>query len=150
MYFIPITIIVLSISGILYIVIKKVRAIAVSGGGRLVYPEFSPGQEKDSVGEESGFGYNILRKALSVREGDALFVVMEKFFRRMRVRLMKIENFLTNLVDRLHEKSLEKKSGSSRDDSDNSNTLIIQELGGNACIKSPCFRFCYIYVPRHK
>lgn len=107
------------------------RANEVLGEEELSYPEFGRKKDEGSSIDGGAIAHNALGKILSIREGDALFLFMEKFFRRIRVRLMKIENFLTSLVDRLHEKSLEKKSGFSSDDSGNSNTLITQELGDN-------------------
>ena len=106
-YLIPLSIIVLSIAGLSYILIRKIKTLAHAG---ISYP--SKNIIKEISSEEDVRGYDIISKIFaSIGEGDTVFVFMEKFFRKMRVRLMKVENFLTNLADSLHKKNIERKLG---------------------------------------
>lgn len=50
-----------------------------------------------------------LPKLLRIGEREAVFLFMEKFFRKLRVRLMKIENWLTSVTNHLHEKTARRR-----------------------------------------
>ena len=61
----------------------------------LVYPDFEDKNEEENKSNISG----------------RFFSFTEKLTRRMRVRLMKMENLLTNITNSLHERGLKKKNG---------------------------------------
>lgn len=116
MYLISISIIVLSILGVFVIVGRKIRRSSgvareeKSGEGGnarkdqgLVYPEFN-----ETDGKKKGFPF--VGKIFHLGEGDTVFVGMEKFFRKVRVRLMKTENWLASMSNRLHEKARERRA----------------------------------------
>ena len=110
-YIIPFIIITFSIAGIFYIVIKRARALAHDEGGGLVYPDFDG---KKALLQKQGHGkkeYPEFLKVFNIKENDTFFVFTEKFIRRMRVRLMRIENWLGSLTTRLREKSRQKREG---------------------------------------
>ncbi len=106
-YLIAFAIIIFSLSGALYIVIRKVRSLSEAGKDSLVYPDFGGQVEleadqspADSKGE--------------VKAGSNFFIFMEKFFRKVRVKVMKIENWLAGMSSRLHERGLKGKISASQ------------------------------------
>jgi len=105
-YLVPLIIILISLVGILFTVSKKIRSLKL-GEGSLVYPEFK--NEKILEQDEIDVDGNVFLKNFKIKKEGMLLIFMEKFFRRTRIKLMKIENFLTNLSDRIHEKSVERR-----------------------------------------
>lgn len=117
-YLIPIIIIAVSLAGVSFLFIRKARSFAKNEGGSLVYPNFEDLAAKDHRTARS-FPW-ALRWMSHMREKETFFLFTEKFFRKLRVRLMRIENWLTSVTNRLHEKTArrrgakfeEQKSGS--------------------------------------
>ncbi len=98
-YFIPLAGIVIGSAGILYILIRRARSLQGREEETLVYPEV-----KKEQAEETG-----VVNDTQMRRGDAFIAVAEKFFRKVRIRLMRLENWLTGITNKLHERSSRKK-----------------------------------------
>lgn len=97
LYLIPLAIIIFSLVGIFYIVARRLKALPRSGAGELVYPSFD---KQVSIGEDQ----TETDSRGGVRVGANFFIFMEKFFRKSRVKVMKIENWLAGMAGRLHER----------------------------------------------
>lgn len=106
-YLIPIIIIAVSIACIACLFMRKARRFAKNEGGGLVYPDFEDVAAKGHEGERS-LPWGLL-KMLHIGEKEELFLFMEKFFRKLRVHLMRIENWLTSVTNRLHEKTARRR-----------------------------------------
>ena len=118
-YIIPLIIIIFSIAGIFYIVVKRARSLAHEEGGGLVYPDFGDRAESGNKKDPSTRGhekkeYPEFLRIFNIKEDDTFFIFTEKFIRRMRVRLMRIENWLGSLTNRLREKNRQKREGGGR------------------------------------
>jgi tetratricopeptide (TPR) repeat protein len=101
-YIIPLIIIAISLAFITYILVRKFRKYPSAVKDEvLVYPDF---EDKDKEGNKAEGKHNI---------SGHFFAFTEKMTRRMRVRLMKMENWLTNVTNSLHAKGLKKKNGDS-------------------------------------
>jgi len=107
MYFVPLTIIGLSLIGIFYILSRKGRAVSIRNGEDLVYPEFQNQKQKGALSAAPHFPFI---RILKPGESETFVLFIEKFFRKMRVRLMKIENILTSITNRLHEKAAQRRT----------------------------------------
>lgn len=95
-YIIPIIVIAASLAFIAYILARKFRNYPKEARETpLVYPDFEDKNIEENTSKIS----------------ERFFAFTEKLTRRMRVRLMKMENLLTNITNRLHEKGLKKKNG---------------------------------------
>lgn len=116
MYLILTSIIVLSVFGLLAIIGRKMKrgsGIArIAGRDRginerkdqgLIYPDFNETSERKERFVKIG-------RIFRFKDGDGFFIATEKFFRKVRVRLMKVENWLTGISNRLHEKVREKRA----------------------------------------
>ena len=114
-YIIPLIVIILSFGGILTILTRKARALAQDEGGALVYPDFD---EKNALSKKHGQDKReypaFLKVFHNIKEDEVFFIFTEKFIRRMRVRLMRIENWLGSLTNRLREKSRKKREEGGR------------------------------------
>lgn len=136
-YIIPLTIIALSISVILYIISRKIHALTKKAGDlNLVYPDFEHKEETGVPTTKSGFldgQLSFFSKIFSIGEGDTFFIFLEKFFRRMRVRLMRLENRLTSISNNLHEKGLRKRvtESGSTDANYNTQANVAGEMSDN-------------------
>lgn len=124
MELIPLIIIALSFSGILYIFFRKVKAVSKVKRENLIYPKV---ESKEPIVVES-----IIPSEIG---GESIFIrFMEKFFRRMRVRLMKVENWLASIANKLHERGARKKNffeqeeGSKKISNDEKNTASFVSL----------------------
>ena len=109
-YLIPLAVILASLGGIFYIVIRRMRNIPRADGDGLVYPDFGPKADTGGVSVVSGSSLEYLRMLLDFREGGAFFIFMEKFFKKARIRLMKVENWMASVSKNLHEKRLQKQN----------------------------------------
>lgn len=107
-YLIPLIVIAASLTGISYLFIRHARNFSKGEGSGLVYPDF---HSDTTVKEPIAHGkasWSFL-ELLHVGEREAVFLFMEKFFRKLRVRLMKIENWLTSVTNHLHEKTARRR-----------------------------------------
>lgn len=115
-YLILATIIVGSVFGVFIIVGRKIKrgsgiahGTGVSEGinerkdQRLVYPDFNGTNERKEH-------FIKIRNIFRFGEGDRLFIATEKFFRKVRVQLMKLENWLMGISNRIHEKVRQKRA----------------------------------------
>lgn len=126
MFFIPLIIIGVSLLGILFILLRKVRTISGEKTDRLVYPEVESTESDAEFAAESA--NSPIAKLFKIGSEGAVVRFMEKFFRKMRVRLMRIENLLTNITNKLHERNLQskgRKSSSGNEDSSGKEEGII-------------------------
>jgi tetratricopeptide (TPR) repeat protein len=106
-YLIPIIIIAISLAGIASLFVRRARGFKNHEGGGLVYPNFEELAVKDiKSGRLLPWG---LLKMLPMGEKETIFLSLEKFFRKLRVRLMKIENWLTSVTNRLHERTARRR-----------------------------------------
>lgn len=97
LYLIPLVIIVFSLASIFYIVVRRLKTLPRAGEGDLVYPNFdyqAPLEEGQAETDSKG----------RIGAGSNFFIFMEKFFRKARVKVMKIENWLASMARRLHER----------------------------------------------
>lgn len=107
-YLIPIIIIGVSIACVSCLFIRKARSFPKDERGGLVYPDFHGDMPvKETLAHEKA-PWSLL-KLLRIGEREAVFLFMEKFFRKLRVRLMKIENWLTSVTNHLHEKTARRR-----------------------------------------
>ena len=129
MYFIPLAILIISSAGISYILIRKIRTLpSASQESGLVYPDFDgkiSKKEPDLSGESS-----YLAKIFNIEEDGPFFIFIEKFFKRARVKLMKVENWLASISENLQRRRLQKKSSNEEDDKGRANFVKIIN-GGN-------------------
>ncbi|MFY9458003.1 MAG: hypothetical protein WAP23_03720 [Candidatus Spechtbacterales bacterium] len=117
-YLIPLAIIIFSLCGVFYIVIRKIRSLPKAGKSELVYPDFG---DQAEPGGQVGIG-----------AGSNFFIFMEKFSRKARVKVMKIENWLAGVSRRLHEKGLQGKiSAPHNADANNESSRKPQETNEN-------------------
>ena len=130
MYFIPLAILIISSAGVFYILIRKIRTLPnVAQDSVLVYPDFdgkSSKQEPDSS-EESSY----LAKIFSIEEDGPFLIFIEKFFKRARVKLMKVENWLASISENLQRRRLQKKSSKDEEADKGDATFIKIINGGN-------------------
>jgi tetratricopeptide (TPR) repeat protein len=108
-YLIPLIIIVLSFAGIAGLFVRRARAIPKSGGSSLVYPNFEDRTAKEAEakpGRSLPWG---LLKMLPMGEKETFFLSLEKFFRKLRIHLMRMENWLTSVANRLHERTARRR-----------------------------------------
>lgn len=134
-YIIPLLVIIFSAGGLSYILIRRIKFLSEMDISRIenkVYIERADFEDRGDI-----FGNNILGKVFSrIKRDDTVFVFMEKFFRKMRVRMMKVENFLTDIAERLHKRNIERKmdkSDKSADDlkknSEESGKISVSSMG---------------------
>lgn len=102
-YLIPLAIIVFSLSGAFYIVVRKIRSLSEAGKDSLVYPDFG-GQVELEADRSPTLSQG------EVKMGSNFFILMEKFFRKVRVKVMKIENWLASMSRCLHERGLKRQA----------------------------------------
>jgi tetratricopeptide (TPR) repeat protein len=108
-YLIPLAIIILSLGGAFYIVVKKMRTLSEAGKDSLVYPDFG-GQAEPAADQSQADSKD------EVKVGSNFFIFMEKFFRKVRVKVMKIENWLAGMSSRLHERGLKGKISAAKNE----------------------------------
>lgn len=121
-YLIPLTIIAASLAGILAIVFRKARILSAAKEAGLARPEVVPSSEEGVARDTSRFpspktpAHELGRDAQAdlgsdrTKLNDTFVIITEKFFRKMRIRLMKIENMLTSITNRLHEKVAQRRA----------------------------------------
>ena len=109
-YLIPLAVILVSLGGIFYIVIQRARNMSRAGGNGLVYPDFDAKADAGGESADSGFSLEYFRKMLGFREGEPFLIFVEKFFKKARIRLMKVENWMAGVSKNLHEKRLQKQN----------------------------------------
>ncbi len=112
-YLIPLAAILASLGGIFYIVIRRARSMSRAGGDGLVYPDFDAKADSGRESAGSGFSLEYFRKMLGFREGEPFLIFVEKFFKKSRIRLMKVENWMAGVSKNLHEKRLQKQNPAS-------------------------------------
>ena len=112
-YLIPLAVILVSLGGIFYIVIQRARNMSRAGGNGLVYPDFDVKADAGGESADSGFSLEYFRKMLGFREGEPFLIFVEKFFKKARIRLMKVENWMAGVSKNLHEKRLQKQNPAS-------------------------------------
>jgi len=98
-YLFPLIGIALGFIGITYILFKRARALGAKKREVLAYPEIK--EEKVEITADSA--ENIITAKHN------LLVIVEKFFRKTRIRLMRLENWLEKISKKLHERNLRKK-----------------------------------------
>lgn len=107
-YLIPFIIIICAVAGIVYIVTRRTRVFARKEVSGLIFPDFEK-SELSTRGQEHGKKeYLDFLKVFNVKEDATFLIFVEKLIRRMRVRLMRIENLLTKLANSLREKTQKK------------------------------------------
>ena len=120
-YLIPLAAILLSMGGIFYIVARKIRSLPKVGEEGLVYPEFESSAPARTSSDQTN-----LRKLPALGGSGSVSIFMEKFFRKMRVRIMKIENWLEYIAKGLKERRMKNahKSEDSEVEEKNQPTFI--------------------------
>lgn len=127
-YVVPLAIIAFSLCGVLFILLRRARGFLEEEQHDLVYPETTAHNEAEQITVEKKSKFV---SALSrFRDGGVHSVLMEKLFRKTRLRLMRVENWLTSIVNRLHERNIRKKEDKEVSSID-SQVFIKQEGGGN-------------------
>jgi len=104
-YLIPLAVIVLGFAGIAYIIIRKAGTLNNEARDNLLYPEIK--KDPKEVLSTASSNTNSEGGASGIKR--ILIVNGEKFFRKARIRLMRLENWLTKITNKLHEHSSRKK-----------------------------------------
>lgn len=130
-YLILLAILIFSLGGIFYIVARRLKTLPGAKEGDLVYPNFD---DKTDLGERAPFGAGQGETDLGGggKAESNFFIFMEKFFRKARVKVMKIENWLASMARRLHERgSRGKTSAPHNEDANGESSLNPQESKEN-------------------